>query len=360
MQHEERLRHFTEAIWQWYAKNKRVLPWRDLEIPDDAQRAYMILVSEVMLQQTQVPRVQVLFPRFLQKFPTIHHLAKASNRDVLIAWRGMGYNGRALRLRDAARMIVGKGSVTPSVVEEGHGKHQHNDLGFDYAQPDTRAMSRYRKLRECCSFPREMSDLLQIPGIGPYTAAAIRNFAFGVPTPCVDTNIERILARVFGMKGKKRVGERAGEVLRVAWEYPSPPQGGGERGGGKAAQWHSALMDFGSLVCMKRKPLCSQCPLSQEVCKSAFRVSSLDDARDDTRNEPGRTIAGRFVPNRIVRGKIVDLLRDHPQGLTLARIGRKVCVDWSEEHRSWLQSLIKKLVQDVLVTDRRRRYALRE
>src|SRR3990167_4491389 len=108
MRREERIRQFVGEIWQWYARHKRTLPWRDLAIADNTQRAYMILVSEVMLQQTQVSRVQIIFKQFIARFPTIKDIARASNRDVLIAWRGMGYNSRALRLRDAAR-VIGQG-----------------------------------------------------------------------------------------------------------------------------------------------------------------------------------------------------------------------------------------------------------
>lgn len=336
MQHADHLREFVAKIWQWYARHKRELPWRDVQVADDTQRAYMVLVSEVMLQQTQVSRVQIIFKQFLERFPTIEHLAHASNRDVLIAWRGMGYNSRALRLRDAARAIV---------------------MGRE--------------------FPRSIEELTAIPGIGPYTAAAIRNFAFGIPTPCVDTNIERILTRVFGLKGKKRAEENAGEVLRVALEggyrgerryrrdrrryratsatsvssvpsVPSPP----------TANWHSALMDFGSLVCTKRSPKCAQCPLSKGICKSAFRVPPFDYARDDTRKEPGRMVGSRFIPNRIFRGKVVDLLRDAPGSMTLEAIGRNICLDWSREHRSWLQGILTGLCRDSLLKNRKRKYVL--
>jgi len=105
---QERIEGFVEEIWKWYANHKRDLPWRDLSIKDDTQRAYLILVSEVMLQQTQVERVKIIFKRFLDEFPTLQDLARASNKDVILAWRGMGYNSRALRLRDAAKEIVSR------------------------------------------------------------------------------------------------------------------------------------------------------------------------------------------------------------------------------------------------------------
>src|SRR3990167_10022591 len=96
MQRKERIEIFIEELWTWFSAHRRSLPWRDLESMGDTPRAYRILVSEVMLQQTQVPRVIVIFKRFLETFPTLADLAKASNRDVLLAWRGMGYNSLAL------------------------------------------------------------------------------------------------------------------------------------------------------------------------------------------------------------------------------------------------------------------------
>src|SRR3989338_7349633 len=106
MQQNERIQAFVTIIWKWYSIHKRSLPWRDLPDTDPTERAYKVLVSEIMLQQTQVPRGMIIYRRFLESFPTLRDLASASNRDVLLSWRGMGYNSRALRLRDAAREIV--------------------------------------------------------------------------------------------------------------------------------------------------------------------------------------------------------------------------------------------------------------
>src|SRR3989338_5172841 len=103
MRRPEKIQIFVSEIWNWFARHKRVLPWRDLKIEDDTERAYQVLVSEIMLQQTQVSRVETAFPRFLRQFPILPDLARASNRDIIIAWQGMGYNSRALRLRDAAK-----------------------------------------------------------------------------------------------------------------------------------------------------------------------------------------------------------------------------------------------------------------
>ncbi len=156
MTRADRIAVFCDEIWMWFGNNKRSLPWRDLPDRDIENKAYKVLVSEIMLQQTQVSRVIISYKNFIQTFPHISVLAGASNREVMMAWRGLGYNNRALRLRDAAREIV------------------------------------TRK-----KFPRGMEELQSLPGIGHYTAGAIRNFAFGIPTACMDVNIKRILHRFF-------------------------------------------------------------------------------------------------------------------------------------------------------------------
>lgn len=324
MHREERLQAFVRAIWRWYALHKRLLPWRDMEVSDDNERAYRVLVSEIMLQQTQVARVEGAFRRFLTRFPTLRALAEAGNRDVLIAWRGMGYNSRALRLRDAAREVL---------IHHGG------------------------------RFPRAREELLQIPGIGPYTAAAVLNFAFAQPEPCLDTNIRRILHRTFygfekpdgtWAKGDRLLLKLADDVLREAMhQAKTMPRA--------AAEWHAALMDFGSLVQTKRSPKWHVCPLTKEGIMVASPRGHRVRPRGEVprRAEPGRMIAGRFIPNRIIRGRIVEELREYRCGLPLPRIGREVCIDWKEEiHVPWLQDLLNALVRDGILECTRERYAL--
>ncbi len=372
MRRREHIKAFVETIWEWFAHNKRALPWRDLE----ARPAYMVPVSEVMLQQTQVERVRVIFRRFLERFAGICDLARASNREVLLAWRGLGYNSRALRLRDAARAIVDSFLVSRCslVNDRRKTKKRINEVT-------------HRRGR----FPTSMEDLQQIPGVGQYTAAAIRNFAFNLPTPCLDTNIRRVLHRAFAgpekpdgtfRKDDRYLLKLAGEILGMALldersQIPSTkpqihsncqissPNGSAGRASSKfrrtAAEWHAALMDYGSLVCAKKNPRWDICPLTQRgLMKAAFKVRLC---RDLTRllREPGRYVGARYIPNRIVRGKIVEELRDEPQGLPLAEIGRRVCIDWSpREHRRWLAAILAKLMKDRLLTERRRKYVLTE
>jgi A/G-specific adenine glycosylase len=292
-----------------------------MRMTDDNDCAYRVLVSEVMLQQTQVPRVEIVFKRFLQQFPTLKHLAKATNAQIIMAWRGMGYNSRALRLRDAAKHII----------EERNGV-----------------------------FPRELDELLSIKGIGSYTAAAIRNFAFNLPTVCIDTNIRRILHRIFigpeniygAFSAPDRELEPIAETsLRIGLDAADH----------SASTWHAALMDFGSLVCTKRSPKCDICPMAKNnLCLSAFKVPVFQ--RDATKKqEPGRLTGGKHVPNRIFRGRIVEALRDATDGLLITHIGPIIAIDWNtEKDLEWLTSLLEKLISDHLIIQQRDRFLLRQ
>ena len=167
-----------ELLLGWYGRNGRVLPWRETRDP------YAILVSEVMLQQTQVERVVPRFERWLARWPTVEALAQASPADAIVEWQGLGYNRRALNLHRAAVHVAASG------------------------WPD---------------------DLTELPGVGPYTAAAIANFAFGRDVLPVDTNV-------------RRVKERTGEMFDAS-----------------CAQ---ALFDLGATVCLARVPRCGACPLA--------------------------------------------------------------------------------------------------
>ncbi len=323
---------FGRSLWSWNAQHKRTLPWRDLKVKDNTQRAYMILVSEIMLQQTQVPRVIVIYKQFLEKFPTLKDLANASNKDVILAWRGMGYNSRALRLRDAAKIVL----------EEHGGK-----------------------------FPKEMKELLAIKGIGPYTAGAIRNFAFNIPTPCIDTNIRRIIHRVFirpegvdeetgkevWQKNDRELLPLASEILTIALDTKNVPTNYPLQTTPSA--WHAALMDFGSAVCKKITPQCEICPM-KDFCNSAFKVKKIARKKVVSK-EPGRFVGSKFIPNRIFRGRIVEQLRDASEGLSLEQIGPLIAIDWSvDEHRLWLQELLEKLELDQMIKKTRKRYVLAE
>jgi A/G-specific adenine glycosylase len=333
MKSEERISGFTEAIWEWYGTHKRELPWRDMKIENDTERAYRVLISEVMLQQTQVSRVKIVFKDFLGKFPSLQDLADASNSDVIMAWRGMGYNSRALRLRDAAKSVIDIFSGT---------------------------------------FPSDMDELLAIKGLGPYTAAAIRNFAFNIPTPCIDTNIRRILHRVFigpengdgtWAVGDKQLLKIAEQVLAIACQ-PELDEGRHD-----ARNWHAALMDYGSLVQTKNNPKWDICILTDrgimkttqksfELRVASRKKNSILDSRSSKKMEPGRFVGSKYIPNRIFRGKIVEALRDAEKPMSSEEIGKQICIDWEAQHREWLLSLLVKLETDQLIKKRGAEYLL--
>ena len=298
----------------------------------DTERAYRVLVSEIMLQQTQVSRVKIVFRLFLERFPHLEDLAAATNREVILAWRGMGYNNRALRLRDAARAVV----------------REHGG-----------------------AFPRAAAVLTDLPGIGPYTAAALLNFAFNIPTPCLDTNIRRILHRTFygpeNPDGTWPVPDQAllvlaKEILTIALRHRQPLGFSST-----AAEWHAALMDFGSLVQTKNNPRWDICPLTKKgIMKTTqrsfarVRVDRAKSAADHARREPGRFVGSRFVPNRIFRGRIIEALRNADKGLTLPAIGREICIDWDDGRRAWLEALLQKLSAEALIRKKGRNYVLGE
>lgn len=324
MKRNERIQLFVQKIWSWYGRHKRILPWRDLPDTDPVARAYKILVSEIMLQQTQVPRVIVTYKEFLRRFPTIDDLAEASNKEILIAWRGMGYNNRALRLRDVARAIDKREKIK-----------EKRDFGF----------------------PSSMEDLIALPGVGHYTAAAIRNFAFNIPTPCIDTNIRRILHRTFfgpensdgtWEKDDEYLLEIADEVLQIA---------------GRPADWHAALMDYGSLVQTKKNPKWEVCPLTREgimkTTKKNYELRMKNYESSKSKTEPGRLIGSTFIPNRIFRGRVIEALRDAPRGLTLNDIGAQIALDWDpKEHHEWLSGILQQLTRETMLGVKRGRYVL--
>jgi A/G-specific adenine glycosylase len=214
-----RSRRVETELLGWFAQHGRRLPWRETRDP------YAILVSELMLQQTQVERVVPRYLTWLERWPAVQALAAASATDVIREWQGLGYNRRALALHRAARRIAADG------------------------------------------WP---SDLTELPGIGPYTAAAIRNFAFGDPVLPIDVNV-------------RRVQERTG--------YSFSPT---------AAQ---ALMDLGATTCLARVPRCDACPLASG-CPSRGR-----------RYEPGRK-QSRFEGSfRQRRAAVLRLVADRPRAL---------------------------------------------
>jgi A/G-specific adenine glycosylase len=224
----------SSRLLTWYAKVCRPLPWRSTRDP------YALLVSEVMLQQTQAQRVVPYYEAFLGRFPTANALAAAPTADVLEAWSGLGYNRRALALQAAARHVAEHG------------------------------------------WP---ADLTELPGVGPYTAAAVGSFAWDRQEVAVDTNVRRVIERFDGVaRGPAALAQRAGEIA------PS----------GRAAAFNQAMMELGATVCRPRAPRCTACPV---------RAGCHAHAGGGPAPPPRRRGAERFEDSdRFARGRVVAAL----------------------------------------------------
>jgi A/G-specific adenine glycosylase len=222
------------ALLEWYDRVRRPLPWRATRDP------YALLVSEVMLQQTQAARVVPYYEAFLARFPTPAALAAAPARDVLAAWSGLGYNRRALALRAAARVVAERG------------------------------------------WPE---DLTELPGVGPYTAAAVGSFAWDRQEAAVDTNVRRVVERVDGVRHRP-----ASLAARAAGLAPA----------GRAATFNQAMMELGATVCRPRAPRCDACPV---------RAGCATHAAGGPLPPPRRRGAERFEDSdRWARGRVVAAL----------------------------------------------------
>ncbi len=295
-------------LLDWFETEGRSFPWRRsarrhqvIEKGKVIHDPYLILVSEVMLQQTQTSRVVEKLPEFLERFPTVEGLAKGSKADLLRAWQGMGYNNRVLRLKTAAEIVV-------------------RDYGGE--------------------FPDDLKSLRSLPGIGRYTASAILCFAFGQDVPVVDVNVSRVLSRIFFKcySTEQRLRE---EDLYDLDEYLLPP--------GDGYCWHQGIMDFGAAICRARSPSCTHCPLNTVCLSARFPVNvSLFDPGATRKSEP----YFRDRPRRIWRGKIIELLRDATDGMRARDIIDKLEVGsqpFREKERFHLLTILSSLRNDGLI-----------
>jgi A/G-specific adenine glycosylase len=212
MAHNQR-RAFRRSLLQWYRHNGRDLPWRQTRDP------YAIVVSEFMLQQTQVATAIPYYNKWLRRFPDFASVASASENDVLHAWQGLGYYSRARNLHTTAKIV----------------------------------QARYRGV-----FPNDIAAIRKLPGVGRYTTNAVVTFAFNQPVPIVEANSSRVLARLFDIRvpidsaiGREKLWENAAQLV--------PKR--------NAARFNSALIDLGALVCLPDKPKCNVCPV-KKFCRA--------------------------------------------------------------------------------------------
>lgn len=213
---------FSRALLPWYREHQRPLPWRANPQP------YTIWLSEVILQQTRVDQGTAYWHRFVERFPTVAHLAAASEDEVLRLWQGLGYYSRARNLRTAAQQVM----------------HAHGGR-----------------------FPTDHAALRGLKGVGDYTASAIASICFGIPEPVVDGNVYRVLSRVFGIArpidstaGRKEFRALAGELIPA--EHPG--------------DHNQAVMELGATVCTPRNPRCGECPLANKcIARAEGRIAEL-------------------------------------------------------------------------------------
>jgi A/G-specific adenine glycosylase len=237
-----------ESIVDWYATAARDLPWRREDVD-----AWAVLVSEVMLQQTPVVRVEPVWREWMARWPTAADLAAAAPADVIRAWGKLGYPRRALRLREAARAIT-----------ERHGG----------------------------VVPADVAELEALPGIGTYTARAVACFGHGRPQPVVDTNVRRVVARL--VHGRAEAGTaRASDLTDVAALAPADPA--------RAVRFSVAAMELGALVCVAGTPRCGACPVRD---RCAWRLAGCPPHEG-----PPRRVQKFAGTDRQVRGRLLDVLR---------------------------------------------------
>lgn len=243
------------SLLAWHRRHALEAPWRSSGDP------YHVLVAAVMAQQTQISRVLLKFDDFIAAFPTVQALAKARTARVLRMWAGLGYNMRGLRLHRAAKRIVREGG-----------------------------------------FPRTAAGLVQIEGIGPFTAAIVASFAFGERSAAVDTNVVRVVHRLLD------IDERPAAIQQAAQALMAPRATG---------RWNQAMMDLGARVCTSRKPRCDVCPLAR-WCRTRPQLER-EGKRVTERGTAHRTQEPFRRSRRYYRGRIVQALRELPAGASISR-----------------------------------------
>jgi A/G-specific adenine glycosylase len=256
--------HLRAELLAWYDENARDLPWR---VGPKAHAAgvradpYRVWLSEVMLQQTTVPHATPYFLKFTARWPTVSDLAREDDGEVMAAWAGLGYYARARNLLACARAVAG----------------EHGGV-----------------------FPATEAGLRGLPGLGPYTAAAVAAIAFDEPTNVVDGNVERVMARLFAVEvplpdAKPELKRLAGELVRAD----------------RPGDWAQALMDLGATVCRPKSPLCDRCPIAEHCAGLATGAPETYPRKTAKAERPHR----HGVAYVLTRGSEIALVRRPPKGL---------------------------------------------
>ncbi len=268
-----------DVVNDWYAEHARDLPWRK-----PAASPWGILVSEVMLQQTPVARVEPVWHIWLERWPTPADLAAEPSGEAVRAWGRLGYPRRALRLHACATVIT----------------HQHDG-----------------------NVPSAVADLVTLPGVGDYTAAAVAAFAFGQRTAVVDTNVRRVLARALAGQTMPALSLTAKETARAWRALPADRD--------VSVRWNVAVMELGALICTARSPACPRCPLRERCAWTAAGSPAYDG--------PRRPRQGWHGTDRQCRGRLLQQLREHDAALPHAQLEKAWPHD-SEQRERCLRDLV--------------------
>lgn len=287
---EEFSKVITPTLLEFYANNARTIVWRTPETS-----AWGVLLSEVMSQQTPVKRVEPSWVEWMHTWPTPEDLAAADIAEVLRAWGKLGYPRRALRLKDCAEAIVDK-----------HGGE----------------------------VPDSVSDLLELPGIGDYTARAVAAFAFRQRVPVVDTNVRRVYGRLVSGKFLPPAASKR-ELALVESMLPEAPE--------VAAQWSVAIMELGALVCTT-KPDCDSCPLIDACTWQRLGCPQPSEAEQAKARKRVQKFTGT---DRQVRGKIMAVLREATSSVPLADVE----VVWPQDPAQFSRALFSLLEDGLAIQD---------
>ena len=267
----------AQALLDWYDRNGRRFPWR--AAPGGMVDAYRVWLSEIMLQQTATATAEPYFTAFIQRWPRLEDLANASLDDVLHAWQGLGYYARARNLHRCAKIVSGQ-------------------LGG--------------------RFPESETALRALPGIGPYTAAAIAAIAFGQPSTVVDGNIERVISRLFDVDDP--LPESKARLRRLATSL-TPRE--------RAGDYAQAMMDLGATVCRAKKPRCPECPLGTS-CAGRGRAAQLP------RRSPRPARPTRYgIAFALLRADSAILLRRRPDKGLLGGLMEIPSTPWRDQPWPW-------------------------
>ncbi len=273
------LQTIADSLLEWYHVHKRRLPWRESPQP------YAIWVSEVMLQQTRVETVIPYFSHWMERFPTIQILSKASQQEVLMAWEGLGYYRRARNLHRSAQIVC----------------QQYNG-----------------------HLPQDGKKLTELPGIGAYTAGAIASIAFGMDEPAVDGNVRRVYSRLFNISTPMHTPEFIDRVQGIAKE---------QLPAGRAGEYNQALMDLGAIVCMPRSPDCRQCPLVEQCLAHKVNLQETLPVNSRLRKVPTRVVTAAIIIcgeeillAKRFKGGLLGGLWEFPGGKTLPGEDLSACL----------------------------------